>query len=88
MKTNAVRINAKDNVVVAIEEIKTGDPVIAAGTVEVKANEDIMRNHKVAVAEIPADSPVLKYGEAIGLASVPIHCGDWVHTKNLKSKDE
>lgn len=88
MQANAVLINSKDNVAVAIQEIKTGEPLTGIRGVEVKAGEDIMRNHKVAVRELKEDCPVIKYGEAIGLASQLIKPGEWVHTHNIKSKEE
>ena len=87
MKTNAIRTHPSDNVVVAFRAIKAGEPVICGAGRELKANEDIMKNHKVAVRDIPANSPVIKYGEVIGLATRPIRSGDWVHTHNLRSEE-
>jgi altronate hydrolase len=72
-------------VVVVLQEIKAGEAVAAAEGLEIRANEDIMKNHKVAVERIPESAPVTKYGETIGLASRDIQPGDWVHTHNLKS---
>ena len=88
MKKNAVLVNPKDNIAVAIEEIKAGEAVTGIGDVDVRANEDIMRNHKVAIAELAENAPVLKYGERIGFASKPIRPGDWVHTHNLKWEED
>jgi altronate hydrolase len=88
METNAVRIDPRDNVAVAIREIKAGEAVTGIGDLKLRANEDIMRNHKVAIAEVPENGPVRKYGETIGYASGPIRPGDWVHTHNLKWEEE
>ncbi len=88
METNAVLVNSKDNIAVAIKEIKQGEPVTGIGDREVRANEDIMRNHKVAIAEVAENEPVLKYGERIGFAASPIKAGDWVHTHNLKWEED
>ena len=88
METNAVLVNPKDNIAVAIKEIKAGEAVTGIGDREVRANEDIMRNHKVAIAEVAENAPVLKYGETIGFASRPIRPGDWVHSHNLKWEEE
>ena len=84
MESNAVLVNPKDNIAVAIKEIKSGETVTGIGDREVRANEDIMRNHKVAIAEVAENQPVLKYGETIGFASRPIRPGDWVHSHNMK----
>lgn len=42
--------------------------------------------HKVALRQIDKDEPVLKYGEAIGLAASAIGAGDHVHTHNVESQ--
>ena len=88
METNAVLVNSRDNIAVAIKEIKAGETVTGIGDLELQANEDIMRNHKVAIAEVAEDEPVLKYGEKIGFASKPIRPGDWVHSHNLKWEED
>jgi len=88
METNAVLVNPKDNIAVAIKEIKAGETVTGIGDLELQANEDIMRNHKVAIAEVAENEPVLKYGEKIGFASKPIRAGDWVHSHNLKWEED
>jgi hypothetical protein len=88
METNAVLVNPKDNIAVAIKEIKAGETVTGIGDLELQANEDIMRNHKVAIAEVAENEPVLKYGERIGFASQPIRAGDWVHSHNLKWEED
>jgi hypothetical protein len=88
MDTNAVLVNPKDNIAVAIKEIKAGEAVTGIGDLAVRANEDIMRNHKVAIAEVAENAPVLKYGETIGFASQPIRPGDWVHAHNMKWEEE
>jgi altronate hydrolase len=84
MATNSVRIDPGDNVAVAIREIKSGETVTGVPGVEVRAAEDILRNHKVALVEIPESAPVIKYGEPIALSSRTIRAGEWVHTHNLK----
>ncbi len=88
MKANAVLIHPKDNVAVAIKEIKAGEAVTGIGDRRVSANEDIMRNHKMAIAAVAEGEPVLKYGERIGFASKPIRPGDWVHGHNLKWEED
>jgi altronate dehydratase len=88
METNAVLVNPKDNVAVAIQEIKSGEAIVGIEGVEVRANEDIMRNHKVAIAEVAENAPVLKYGETIGYASKLVRPGDWVHAHNMKWEED
>jgi altronate hydrolase len=43
----------------------------------------IPTGHKVALRAIAVDEDVIKYGEPIGHATVPITAGEHVHTHNL-----
>lgn len=89
---NAMIIDGKDNVAVAIEEIKKGDTVAYVGidknVVEFPAIEDIQIFHKVAIKDIPDDQPVVKYGEHIGHAAGAIKKGEHVHVHNVKNVRE
>ena len=57
--------------------------VVRVGNVEVRASQMIPAGHKIALREIAAGERVMRYGSRIGKASVAIHPGDHVHTKNL-----
>lgn len=88
---NAMMIDTKDNVAVAIEPIAAGDAVsyLAAGkTVELTAAEDITIYHKLAARDIAQGEPVVKYGEHIGVATAPIPKGAHVHVHNVVSPQE
>ena len=87
MGRNSIRIDPADNVAVALLEIREGEVLVCAGCKGVNARETIRKNHKVAVAEIPAGEAVIKYGEAIGRAARAVKAGEWVHTHNLKPED-
>ena len=50
-----------------------------------KARDAIPAGHKLALADIPAGGPVIKYGRTIGLAKAAIAAGSWVHSHNLAS---
>jgi len=87
MEKNVIIISPKDNVAVAIREIKAGEPIVGVEGEEFKAGADIPPSHKVALVEIPEDKPVIKYGESIGAASESIKPGAWVHTHNIKAEE-
>jgi altronate hydrolase len=87
MPNNVMIVSPADNVAVALSPIKAGEPVVGAG-LALTARDDIPKNHKVAISAIPANQPVTKYGEPIGLARTDIAPGDWVHTQNLKGEGE
>lgn len=88
---NAMIIDAKDNVAVAIEPIMKGDAVVYVCDGQEKqltALEDITIYHKVAVQDIAVEQPVVKYGEHIGVATAFIRAGEHVHVHNVEGRRE
>lgn len=55
------------------------------GPRQLRAAAEIPPGHKVALVDLAAGAPVVKYGQAIGVATVAIGAGDHVHTHNLRS---
>ena len=79
-----IRINGKDNVAVALKDLKKGS-VIEAGESRIVLKENIAQGHKIALADIPEGGSVIKYGAPIGHAVRDIAQGEWVHTHNVKT---
>lgn len=80
-----IKIHPLDNVAVALEDIKAGETLSVEGE-EIKAAEDIKRGHKIALCDIGAGDPVVKYGNTIAGAKAQIAKGSWVHTHNAKTE--
>ena len=78
------RINELDNVAVALENIPSGES-ISLGEGTVIAKNDIPAGHKMALSFIKEGEKVIKYGNAIGIASRDIEAGSHVHTQNIKT---
>jgi altronate hydrolase len=72
-----LRLNARDNVIVAVDSVEPG--VTVQG---VKAAARIMRGHKMSAQPIAKGQPVLKFGQIIGFATEDIAPGSHVHTHN------
>ena len=88
---NAMIIDAKDNVAVAIEPIAKGDNAVyvcEGREVSLPALEDITIYHKLATRDIAKGEPVVKYGEHIGIASSDIKAGEHVHVHNVEGHRE
>ena len=88
---NAMIIDAKDNVAVAIEPITKGDAAVyvcEGKEVSLPALEDITIYHKLATRDIAKGEPVVKYGEHIGSASSDIKAGEHVHVHNVEGHRE
>jgi altronate hydrolase len=77
---NALRLNAADNVVVAMRRLAAGEAIAGEA---VAAAEPIPSGHKAAVQPIRAGELVRKYGQVIGVATTDIAPGAHVHTQNL-----
>lgn len=75
-----VRINPKDNVLVALRDLKCGENLDGLLLLE-----DIPAGHKVAAEEMLSGASVTKFGHPIGVASCIIRPGEHVHTHNVKS---
>ena len=89
-----IRINPSDNVAVALEDIEAGEPVELAAPGSTAAGEGtwgvalerIPRGHKIALTDIAAGGPIIKYGCAIASATMDIKKGSWVHTHNAATR--
>ncbi len=74
-KNNAVVINAKDNVAVALTALHAGAEAIVAidkQIINVPLRQDVPFGHKFAIADISLHGEVYKYGESIGRSTAPL----------------
>ena len=77
-----IRMHERDNVAIV-----ANDGGLAAGTAlpcGLVLCDRVPQGHKVALVDITADAPVLRYGIAIGHALKDIRAGSWVHERLLK----
>jgi altronate hydrolase len=84
MKSNALKIDAKDNVAVALQSLKKGEPVVVDGQHLLDTTQDIAAGHKIALAAIRSGDVVVRYGEPIVQATRDIGQGEWVHVHNTR----
>ena len=59
---------------------------VECGSAKIEALEAIAQGHKIALSDLPAGAQITKYGLPIGVASRPIHRGEWVHVHNIRSR--
>lgn len=89
---NAIMIDDRDNAVVVTEPILKGQIISYTrqdGTVcTLLSRQDIAIYHKAAIKDILAGTPIIKYGEHIGLASSDIKAGMHIHEHNVLSVRE
>ena len=88
---NAMIIDERDNVIVAIEPIEKGTIVnfeVNGEKQEITAGENIQMYHKLARFDIKKGEKLIKYGEYIGEAGEDIPAGFHAHTHNILSVRE
>lgn len=79
-----IRLNRKDNVVVALVDLEPGNAIAGEGVV---CLDRISGGHKVATETISRGTNICKYGQIIGVASREIRPGEHVHTHNVDMLD-
>ena len=79
-----IRINDKDNVAVALKDLKAGEECQIDGT-SLILSEDITRGHKFALKDLSEGEKVIKYGFPIGYLTKSVLKGAHIHTHNLKT---
>lgn len=77
-----MRLHPADSVAMCLEAVAAGEPV-EAGLI---ALDPIPAGHKIALQHVETGAAVLKYGQAIGVASEPIAAGRHVHLHNLTAE--
>jgi len=84
MNNNALKVNPRDNVVIATRQITRGEDIVVDGVKLLSAAEDVAASHKVALVDIKAGGDVIRYGEPIVQARDDISRGQWVHVHNTR----
>lgn len=82
---NFIKINKKDNVIVALSPINSNTELLLENETTILSKEPIPAGHKMAITDIKKGAEVTKYGYRIGYAKEDIAAGEWVHTHNLRT---
>ena len=89
VQQSAIVVDKKDNVATALCQLEQGSD-IRTGTedciTEVELLQTIPSGHKLALKDIEAGEPIIKYGELIGLATTKIRKGEHVHVHNVQGQ--
>jgi altronate dehydratase small subunit len=88
MVQKAVVFDATDNVATALSDLAAGESVeliIGDKKLAVRLAEAVPFGHKFSVTGIKSRSPVIKYGEVIGISLEEIPPGAYVHVHNVAS---
>jgi hypothetical protein len=88
MAAQVIIIHPRDNVAIALRDLKRGEELLLPDGRLLTILADIAYSHKVSLEDIPIGAAVIKYGEIIGEAKELIRKGDWVHKHNLDIEDK
>lgn len=70
-----VQVNERDNVAIAVKDISAGSEVRSG----LFANQNIPQAHKIALGDMKAGEPIIRYGVVLGYAKKDIRKGDWIN---------
>lgn len=79
------QVNAQDNVATMLDDGAGIVEVLGESPQRIELTEAIAPGHKVALRDIRAGEPIVKFGVAIGHATRDIRAGQWVHLHNCAS---
>jgi galactarate dehydratase len=80
-----IRMHESDNVAIVAND--GGLPAGATFPNGLQLREKVPQGHKVALVDLPARAPVVRYNVAIGYALKDIPAGSWVHEGLLQTPD-
>lgn len=75
-------LDGKDNIAVSLTNLQSGEEIEQDGF-KFSVLTEIPRGHKIATKPIAKDEGIIKYGERMGHAIVPIAIGEHVHVHNI-----
>ena len=81
LNPTTILMHEKDNVAIVANDggLPAGTP-LSSGLI---LKDKVPQGHKVALVDLPAKAPVIRYGIPIGYALQDIPAGSWVHERLL-----
>jgi altronate hydrolase len=83
MQNSVLRIDAKDNVLVALTNLRKGERVHFSNR-PYTLTSDIPAKHKFATQDLSAGDDIMMYGVLVGKAREPIQAGELLTTRNVR----
>src|SRR5215831_4707122 len=83
MNSRILQLDSRDNVLVALTDLKQGETIENGGSAHV-LKSDIPAKHKFATTDLAMGDPVVMYGVMVGKAAKPIGAGELLTTGNIR----
>ena len=87
MKQRVLKVHPKDNVLVALTDLKKGETISHDGQ-EYILQDDIRAKHKFFTVDLSKGDKIYMYGVLVGTAQMDIPKGGWMNTENTKHAAE
>lgn len=87
MKQKVLKVHPKDNVLVALTDLKKGDIIEYDGTAYT-LQDDVKAKHKFFTEDLKKGDSIIMYGVLVGKAQYEIPKGGWMNTDNTKHAAE
>ncbi|WP_158797499.1 UxaA family hydrolase [Pedobacter sp. L105] len=83
MEKKILKVHPRDNVLVALVDLKKGEPIVDESQVYI-LQDNVPAKHKFVIQDLQADDQVIMYGVLVGKTQVPVSKGSLLTTANLK----
>ena len=80
-----LKIHPKDNVIVALEDLKKGTYIKLNGHL-IEITRDVKSKHKLSIHNLNPNDKIIMYGVVVGVAQKPITKGSPINTQNIKDE--
>ena len=87
MKQQVLKVHPKDNVLVALRDLKKGE-IIVYGEESFDIKDDVKAKHKFFTTDLQQGDKVFMYGVLVGTAQKFIARASWMNTENIKHAAE
>ena len=83
MQNSVLKIDPKDNVLIALTDLRKGERIIYSDHVYI-LRSDVPAKHKFVTQDLSAGDNVVMYGVLVGKAREPIPAGEILTTRNVR----
>ncbi|HLZ41935.1 MAG TPA: altronate dehydratase family protein [Candidatus Sulfotelmatobacter sp.] len=83
MQANVLQLDPHDNVLIALSDLKAGEPVAFSGR-QYTLSKSVPAKHKFATQNLAVGDEVIMYGVLVGKAAKPIAAGELLTTGNIQ----
>jgi altronate hydrolase len=83
MSARVLQLHSKDNVLVALADLRSGEQIDFAGR-SITLRSDVPAKHKFATRDLAAGDAVTMYGGLVGKTTEPVAAGEKLTTRNVR----